>query len=177
MYGPWQSLTNPYNGSLSIFNTGISADNPVLIYEDGKETRDFVYIEDVIQSICLALENKTPGFNVFNVGSGQNTSVAEVAKILVELMNSQSSIDIVAKFRLGDIRHTCADLRKIKETYGFIPKVSLREGLQSFVEWANKQSSRSDLYENMEKEMTEKGLMGKGQRRIHHRRFQAGILL
>jgi len=58
VYGPGQSLTNPYTGILSIFNTGISADNPVLIYEDGKETRDFVYIEDVVQSICLALENQ-----------------------------------------------------------------------------------------------------------------------
>jgi nucleoside-diphosphate-sugar epimerase len=58
VYGPGQSLTNPYTGILSIFNTRISADNPVLIYEDGKETRDFVYIEDVVQSICLALENQ-----------------------------------------------------------------------------------------------------------------------
>ena len=79
----------------------------------------------------------------------------------VELMNSQSPIDIVGKFRVGDIRHACADFHKIKKALGFVPKMDLQEGLKNFIAWVNQQPARIDLYENMEKEMIEKGLMGK----------------
>lgn len=162
VYGPGQSLTNPYTGILSIFSTRIASGNPVLVYEDGKETRDFVYIDDVVRSIRLALEGMNTGFDVYNVGIGEGTSVLEVARTLVELMKSDVSVDVVGKYRVGDIRHAWADMKKTNQKFGFTAKVPLREGLKSFVSWANKQPEREDRYESMEKEMADKGLLGRG---------------
>lgn len=161
VYGPGQSLSNPYTGILSIFSTRIMAGNPVLIYEDGNEKRDFVYIDDVVQSICLPLKKGFSGFNVYNVGSGEGTTVLEVAKILVEEIKGNVPVEVVGKYRLGDIRHAWADIKKIQEGLGFRPAVSVREGLRSFVAWVKQQPKREDRYTIMEKEMAEKGLLGK----------------
>jgi dTDP-L-rhamnose 4-epimerase len=161
VYGPGQSLSNPYTGILSIFSTRIMSGNPVLIYEDGFEKRDFVYIDDIVDSICLPLRNRTSGFQVYNVGSGKGTSVSEVAKTLVEEIERNVPVEIVGKYRIGDIRHAWADIRRIREEFGFAPKVSLREGLRSFVSWVKQQPTREDHYKTMEKEMMEKGLLGR----------------
>ena len=161
MYGPGQSLSNPYTGILSIFSTRIMAGNPVLIYEDGNEKRDFVYIDDVVRSICLPLKKGFSGFDIYNVGSGEGTTVLEVAKILVEEIRSNVPVKVVGKYREGDIRYALADIGKIQEKLGFRPAVSLREGLRSFVAWVKQQPEREDRYEIMEKEMAEKGLLGK----------------
>lgn len=161
VYGPGQSLSNPYTGILSIFSTRIMAGNPVLIYEDGNEKRDFVYIKDVVQSICLSIKKEFSGFDIYNVGSGEGTTVLEVAKILVEEIKGNVPVEVVGKYRLGDIRHAWADIKKIQEGLGFRPAVSMREGLRSFVAWVKQQPKREDRYEIMEKEMAEKGLLGK----------------
>ena len=161
VYGPGQSLSNPYTGILSIFSTRIMAGNPVLIYEDGNEKRDFVYIDDVVRSIRLPLKKGFSGFDIYNVGSGEGTTVLEVAKILVEEIRSNVPVKVVGKYREGDIRYALADIGKIQEKLGFRPAVSLREGLRSFVAWVKQQPEREDRYEIMEKEMAEKGLLGK----------------
>jgi len=161
VYGPGQSLSNPYTGILSIFSTRIMAGNPVLIYEDGNEKRDFVYIDDVVQSICLPLKKGFSDFDVYNVGSGKGTTVLEVAKILVEEIKGDVPVEVVEKYRVGDIRHAWADIKKIQEGFGFRPAVPVREGLRFFVAWVKQQPEREDRYAMMEKEMAEKGLLGK----------------
>lgn len=161
VYGPGQSLTNPYTGILSIFNTRIHAGNSVQIYEDGKESRDFVFIDDVVQSIKLSLDQLKDGFKVYNVGSGIKSSVLDVAITLVRLMQSDSSVKVVGKYRIGDIRHASADLEKIHKEIDYMPSVELNEGLAKFVDWANYQPRRDDNYSNMEDEMMKKGLLGK----------------
>ena len=164
VYGPGQSLNNPYTGILSIFSTRIMADNPLFIYEDGNETRDFVYIYDVVQSICLLLKSGFSGFDAYNVGTGNRTSVLEVAKILVGELNADVPIEICGKYRVGDIRHAWADMRKIQEKLGFKPMISIREGLKDFVAWVNEQPPPEDRYASMEKEMIDRGLLGRAGR-------------
>ena len=161
VYGPGQSLTNPYTGILSIFSTRVTAGNPILIYEDGQETRDFVFIDDVIQSICLPLEKGFTGYGVYNVGTGRGTSVLNIAEILVKLMKSKASVEIVGKYRVGDIRHAWADLTRIQQDFGYAPGYSVEAGLKLFVEWAAGQPAREDGYEVMEREMAQKGFLGK----------------
>lgn len=160
VYGPGQSLSNPYTGILSIFSTRILAGNPVLIYEDGNETRDFVFVDDVVQSICLPLEKGFSGYDVFNVGTGIGTSVYKIAQLLSALLKPGSEISIVGKYRLGDIRHAWADMKKIQGRYGFLPKTSAQQGLQRFGAWVKKQPNQEDKYMAMENEMTHLGLLG-----------------
>jgi dTDP-D-glucose 4,6-dehydratase len=161
VYGPGQSLNNPYTGILSIFCTRIMARNPVLIYEDGQEKRDFVYIEDVVESIRLVLKKGFSGFDVYNVGMGSGTPVLEVANILAEEFKTDVPVQVVGKYRIGDIRHAWGDIRKIQEEFGYKPKISVREGLKRFIAWVKEQPKPEDRYEVMEKEMVERGLLGK----------------
>ena len=101
VYGPGQSLSNPYTGILSIFSTRILNGNPINIFEDGLESRDFVFIDDVVSATILGLESEDANNSVYNVGSGVNTSVLEVANKLKELYNSNVEVTISGNYRLG----------------------------------------------------------------------------
>jgi dTDP-L-rhamnose 4-epimerase len=158
VYGAGQSLSNPYTGILSIFSTRIKNNNDITIFEDGKESRDFVYIDDVVDATILGIENDAANYEVFNVGSGGAIDVLHVAETLKEAYQSDSKIHISGNYRLGDIRHNYADLSKIKEKLGFAPKVSFKEGIQQFTQWVNAQEVMKDLYENSILEMQQKGL-------------------
>ena len=157
VYGPGQSLSNPYTGILSIFSTRILNHNPINIFEDGLESRDFVFIDDVVDATILGLESENSNNQVYNVGSGVNTSVLEVANKLKELYDSDVEITISGNYRLGDIRHNYADLSKVK-SIGFEPKVSFDEGIERFAVWVKQQEVQEDTYEQSIKEMKEKGL-------------------
>lgn len=158
VYGPGQSLSNPYTGILSIFSTQIKNNNPINIFEDGLESRDFVYIEDVVDATLLGLENEKSNFNSYNVGSGTPTTVQEIAKTLIELYNSNVKLNISGNFRLGDIRHNYADLTKIKNHLNFFPKFQFKEGLKHFVNWVNSQHVTPDLYSHSILELKKRGL-------------------
>ena len=158
VYGPGQSLSNPYTGILSIFSTQIKNNNSINIFEDGKESRDFVYIEDVSKATILGLENDTANFNVYNVGSGESVSVSKIAEKLVQLYNSNVEINITGNFRLGDIRHNYADLKKIKKDLKFMPQYSFEQGITQFTKWVNSQEISKDLYSNSICELKNKGL-------------------
>lgn len=159
VYGPGQSLLNPYTGILSIFSTRILNQNNLDIYEDGKQTRDFVYIDDVVKATILALENEKANNEVFNVGSGMPISVFEVAKILKDLYKSSIEINISGKFRFGDIRHNYADLTKINKILGFTPEVDFISGISKFVDWVGKQDLQQDRYDESLMKLSEKGLI------------------
>ncbi len=159
VYGPGQSLSNPYTGILSIFSTRLLNGNDIDIYEDGQASRDFVFIDDVVNATILALEKKEANNQIFNVGSGVATSVSEVADLLKSLYNSDVKISVSGKYRLGDIRHNYADLSKIRNTLGFSPKFDFISGITLFVNWVKTQEVMEDKYEISIQELENKGLI------------------
>ena len=158
VYGPGQSLTNPYTGILSIFSSLILNGKPINIFEDGKESRDFVFIDDVVAATILGIENDTIHNDVFNVGAGVATDVITVAKTLLAKYNKDVPLTITGNYRLGDIRHNFADLTKIKTALGFTPTVSFEEGITKFAQWVITQTIAASKFENSIEEMKKKGL-------------------
>lgn len=158
VYGVGQSLSNPYTGILSIFSTRIKNNNEINIFEDGKESRDFIYIDDVVEATILSIEKDEANYESFNVGYGEAIDVKTVANSLVEAYNGNSKIIVSGNYRLGDIRHNYADITKIKEKLGFVPKVSFQKGIKKFVSWVEKQDIAEDMYDKSIEEIKRKGL-------------------
>ena len=158
VYGPGQSLSNPYTGILSIFSTLIKNGKEINIFEDGKESRDFVFIEDVVAATILGLEKEEANGEVFNVGTGEAIDVITVANELIKSYGSETKINITGNYRLGDIRHNFADLTKIQTLLGFIPKYNFVTGIQKFTDWVLTQEVNESKYEESITEMKEKGL-------------------
>jgi dTDP-L-rhamnose 4-epimerase len=159
VYGPGQSLSNPYTGILSIFSTQIKNKKGINIFEDGKESRDFIFIDDVVNATILGIEKDAANGQVFNVGTGVATSVLEVANTLVESYDVNVPIVITGNFRVGDIRHNYADISKIKQLLGFESVTSFKVGINKFTSWVNTQSLSESKYESSLEEMKAKGLM------------------
>ncbi len=159
VYGPGQSLSNPYTGILSIFSTRMLNGNDIDIYEDGEESRDFVFIDDVVEATILALEKEEANHQIFNVGSGEATTVSQVANSLKSLYNSNANISIDGSFRLGDIRHNYADLNKIKNLLGFTAKFDFQTGISRFADWVKTQEVKEDKYKQSLNELKNKGLL------------------
>jgi len=158
VYGPGQSLTNPYTGILSIFSTRIKNGNGLNIFEDGKETRDFVYIEDVVDATILGMEVPEANGHVFNIGTGVATDVLTVANTLCEKYGIQVPITVSGNYRLGDIRHNYADITSARQILGFEPKWNFSDGIEQFTNWVNQQEVQEDNYEASIEEMKKKGL-------------------
>jgi len=158
VYGPGQSLSNPYTGILSIFSTLINNGKDINIFEDGKESRDFVFIDDVISATILGLEKEEANGEIFNVGTGVPIDVITVAEELMKNYNRKSNINISGNYRLGDIRHNFADLTKIRKVLGFVPAYDFTKGILKFAEWVKTQEVKVSKYEDSINEMKEKGL-------------------
>lgn len=158
VYGPGQSLSNPYTGILSIFSTQIKHGSEINIFEDGKETRDFVYIDDVVDATILGIEKSEANGHAFNVGTGIATDVITVTNELMKNYGLETPVRISGNYRLGDIRHNYADITKIENLLGFKPKITFSEGIKRFTAWVNKQSIQADRYTESINEMKEKGL-------------------
>lgn len=162
VYGPGQSLKNPYTGILSIFTRLALQNEEINIFEDGIESRDFVHIEDVVNATVSCLKIQEKGQHILNVGSGVPVTVLEVAKEIVSYLKSDSEIKISGAFREGDIRHNFADLKLIKQITGFEPKWGFKEGLHSFIDWALEQNDipkDTTDYKKSLGELKEKGLL------------------
>lgn len=162
VYGPGQSLKNPYTGILSIFTRLALQNEEINIFEDGLESRDFVHINDVVAATISCLKLEINGQHILNVGSGVPVNVLEVAQEIVSYLKSKSEIKISGAFREGDIRHNFADLTLIKEVVGFEPKWSFKDGLHSFIDWALKQNDipkDTTDYRKSLGELKEKGLL------------------
>jgi dTDP-L-rhamnose 4-epimerase len=159
VYGPGQSLSNPYTGILSIFSNLLRAGKKINIFEDGKESRDFVYIDDVVNATILGLENVNADYEVFNVGSGISTDVISVANHLKSSYKSNSELHISGDFRIGDIRHNCADITKVSNLLSYKPLVEFEKGIYYFTQWVNNTSNREDSnYEKSLNDMKSRGL-------------------
>ncbi len=159
VYGPGQSLSNPYTGILSIFSTLIKNNKPIHIFEDGKESRDFVYIDDVVNATVFGIEKEEANGEICNVGSGLAITVLEVANRLVELYRSTVPIQVTGNYRLGDIRHNFADNRKIERLLSFKPEHDFKTGLEKFTNWVNSQQIQNSTYDASVNEMRSKGLL------------------
>lgn len=158
VYGPGQSLSNPYTGILSIFSTRIRNEKGINIFEDGLESRDFVHIDDVVAATVSGIECSGEIIEVFNVGSGVATNVLDVANSLQTLFNKSIPIEISGQFRIGDIRHNLADLTHIKSVLGWAPEIPFKDGLARFVDWAKNEEIQYDRYEESLAELKSRGL-------------------
>lgn len=158
VYGPGQSLKNPYTGILSIFSTQLLKNNSINIFEDGNESRDFVYISDVVDSIYLALTSKNVEGITYNIGTGIGTTVNEVAQLLKKYYHSDSEIHITGNYRVGDIRHNKADISKAQKELGYAPKISFEMGLKEFSTWVLTQELEENNYAQSLEELRQKGL-------------------
>lgn len=159
VYGPGQSLSNPYTGILSIFSNLIMQGSTINIFEDGLESRDFVFIDDAVDATVRAIEHANAPGHVFNVGSGVQTSVLMVVEYLLKAFAAEVPSRITGDFRLGDIRHNFADLTKISGLLGYQPNVDFADGIRRFAAWAAQQGPTISAYERSLAEMKERGLM------------------
>lgn len=158
VYGPGQSLGNPYTGILSIFSTQIKKGNDINIFEDGRESRDFVYIDDAVRATILGLEVPRPSYHSINIGTGRAIDVTEVARKLRNNYKSNIEIIVSGNYRLGDIRHNYADLTLAREVLGYEPKVNFDEGIGNFCAWVGRQHIPEDRYSQSIEQMKVKGL-------------------
>jgi UDP-glucose 4-epimerase len=131
IYGPGQKLNSSYAAVIPIFINRALKNEDLVIFGNGNQTRDFIYIKDVINACVLAAEK---GSGEFNIGSGTSTSIKELADLIIELANSKSKI-MYEKQREGDIIHSLADITKAKEVLGFKPSYDIRAGLKETIEW------------------------------------------
>lgn len=159
VFGPGQSLKNPYTGILSIFSTLIRQGRPINIFEDGLESRDFVYIDDVVDATYLACV--TPGItgSVLNVGSGVKTTVTDVVEALFRAFRTTVPVTVSGNFRLGDIRHNVADTSRIRDVLGFSARVSFDEGIERFAAWVLGEPLEEGSYERSLAEMSARNLL------------------
>ncbi|MDE6717598.1 MAG: NAD-dependent epimerase/dehydratase family protein [Muribaculaceae bacterium] len=158
VYGPGQSLSNPYTGILSIFSTRIRNGNGINIFEDGKETRDFVYIDDIVTATVLALTKEGVSGHAFNIGTGVATDVLTVARTLLKHYNRDVELTVSGNYRIGDIRHNFADITKARKLLGFEPAWSFDAGIEQFCKWVEGQPVSRDTYAESIEEMKQKGL-------------------
>lgn len=137
VYGPRQSfdLSSQYGGVITIFLNRLLRNMSPIIYGDGKQTRDFVYIQDIVEANMLALKNKNAAGEVFNIGSGKRVSVNQVSEVFKLLLHRENVKNTYSAPRAGDARHGYADIQKAKEILGYNPKFSFQEGAKELVDW------------------------------------------
>lgn len=156
--GPRQSFYNAYSGILRIFTTRLLNGLPPIIYEDGQQLRDYIYVGDVAEANLLVLENGSANYEVFNVGGSKATTVLEYAKLLISLLGEDIEPQSRSEFRFGDTRHIVSDTSKLKEL-GWQPKTSLEQTITEYIEWVQKQAEVSDYYAQAEKVMRQQGVI------------------
>jgi dTDP-L-rhamnose 4-epimerase len=147
VYGPGQSLKNPYVGVLGTFFRRASADETIEVYEDGQMSRDFVFVGDVVEALHLATNNEAAFGQIMNVGSGEALTLFEVASQMFRALGKEPQIKVSGRYRSGDIRHAVAAISRLEQQLGFVPRTSFADGLQSFVDWAreNQVDTADDL--------------------------------
>ncbi len=161
VYGPRQSLSNPYTGVCAIFSSRLFSGKNPLVFEDGLQTRDFVNVKDICQALILAMEKNSANGEVFNVGSGKSITIKRVAEILSEKIYPELSPVYNNQYRVGDIRHCVADISKIKNQLGYDPKIDFEDGIDDLINWIkNNELNYSDNEEQKAfTELKKKGLL------------------
>jgi dTDP-L-rhamnose 4-epimerase len=158
VFGPRQSLGNPYTGVAAIFLSRLLNGQPPLLFEDGGQSRDFVYVKDVAEAVRLAVEHEGPGAHVLNVGTGRRTTVLQIAEALARHVDVELAPLRLNRYRAGDIRHCVADPSRARETLGFEARTSFEEGLPALVAWCRGQRPPDRVEASMD-ELFKKGLV------------------
>jgi dTDP-L-rhamnose 4-epimerase len=158
VYGTRQALSNPYTGVLAIFASRLLNDKPPLIFEDGEQRRDFVSVHDVARACRLALEVPAAAGEVFNVGSGRDVRVVEIAHAMAEALGKpEIAPEVTGSYRMGDIRHCFADISHARRVLGYEPMVDFADGLRELAEWLEDQHA-IDRAEEAGAELAARGL-------------------
>jgi dTDP-L-rhamnose 4-epimerase len=158
VYGPRQALSNPYTGVLAIFAGRLLNGRPPLIYEDGRQRRDFVSVYDVARACRLALERPDAAGRILNIGSGECVSVLEIAGELARVMGRDDvGAQVTGTYRVGDIRHCFADIALATETIGYAPRVARPDGMTELAAWLAGQVA-TDRVDDAAAELAARGL-------------------
>lgn len=157
VFGPRQSLSNPYTGVCSIFLSRIKNGNPPVIFEDGNQMRDFIFVEDVARANALAVE-KEEASGILNIGSGEGQTINNVACTIGEVLGKDVTPQCEGKFRYGDTRHDLSDNAAARRVLGFKPRHTFKEGIKRLVEWGEGEEAW-DTFEQAEEER--KRLLGR----------------
>jgi dTDP-L-rhamnose 4-epimerase len=136
-YGSRQALSNPYTGVAAIFIARLLNDQPPLVFEDGRQMRDFVHVQDVARAFATVLDSDRQTWDVFNVGSGTPISVNEIASVLARLLGKNIAPEVLNKYRVGDIRHCFGDISRIEQAYGFKPERDMETGMAELIDWVS----------------------------------------
>jgi dTDP-L-rhamnose 4-epimerase len=157
VYGPRQSLSNPYTGVAAIFSSRLLNDKPPIVFEDGLQSRDFVHVKDIVQGLLLALERDEANYEAVNLGTGRCLTILEMAQALIGKLNVPVRPQILGQYRKGDIRHCFADICKAQKLLGYRPTVAFEDGIGDLVEWI-KQQTATDEVETAISELAVRGL-------------------
>lgn len=158
VYGTRQALSNPYTGVLAIFASQLLNDHAPVIFEDGGQQRDFVNVADIALGCRLALEVKEAAGQVFNIGSGVQSTVRDVAERMARVLNKENfEPEVTEQYRTGDIRHCFADISLARRVLGFSPQIEFTAGLAELAEWLQGQIAVSRADE-MRAELNLRGL-------------------
>lgn len=160
VYGPGQSLSNPYTGILSVFANRILNNKPIYIFEDGKESRDFVYIDDVTYATVQVIENHKTDNKIYNIGSGSATSILGVAKLFFQKFNLADNYIITGRYRLGDIRHSLADITMAKQDFAYCPQIDIGLGIKKYINWLKTQKIPKDDLDISLQELEKHNMLG-----------------
>ena len=159
VYGPRQSLSNPYTGVLAIFLSRLRAGQAPVVYEDGRQTRDFVSVHDVVDAAVSALQSPQADGHVLNIGSGIPRPIADCARVLARLMGRDDIEPLVNhQFRKGDIRHCTADTTRAVRLLAYSPRTKWEAGLAELIDWA-RSAPTADRFDQAERELRERGLV------------------
>lgn len=156
VYGPHQSLSNPYTGVLAIFASRILNGSAPLIFEDGLQRRDFVSVWDIVQAFVRALTTEHHG-EVFNIGSGEPQTILEIAQRAIAVMGADLEPAVTGKYRVGDIRHCFADIDKARRLLGYEPRVRFADGLLELAQWLET-AHAEDNFATASEELDRRGL-------------------
>ena len=160
VYGTRQALSNPYTGVCSIFSSRLLQGKPPIVFEDGKQSRDFVHVDDVCQALLLSIDKRAADGEIFNVGTGMPITIKEVAELITEKIKPSLKPRYNQQYRVGDIRHCVADISKIKNKLGYKPSIPFKKGIDEFIDWirTQKDCTPKQSQKAME-ELKEKGLL------------------
>lgn len=160
VYGPRQSLSNPYAGVAAIWLSRLLNGKQPIVFEDGGQLRDFVSIHDVVDCLVLMLEKPGADYLPVNIGSGETVTILDIARLLARLLGSSIEPQITETGRKFDIRHNTADISRARQSLGFAPRVSLEQGFSELIEWARTTPDVAvDFFDKALQELQDKGLL------------------
>ena len=165
VFGPGQSLSNPYVGVLGTFFRKIKSGSDIDIYEDGQMRRDFVYVGDVVEALNLVNGNEKAFDRTFNVGNGVPITLEQAGKEMFKLLEKEERMNFSGKFRVGDIHHAVGDTETIGANLDYVPATSFSDGLKEFVTWADEEDyDQSNIDTAAEQQLKERNLLGQAHR-------------